>query len=728
MKFINHLIKFAIFILFINITYAQCNQDFTYTFSNDTVKFFTNAESGLNYYYDFGDSTGSNQAECYHLYQTQGTYDVCLYISGDCTDTICKTIEVTCTQDLYNYLPTYTVLYPNQDYHFEIADVFQHYEWNYASIHDTTNNIYIPSDSLTVGYNTVHVTVSDTNYTCVLEKDFNIWQYPCQKFYATIIDSFYYWEPISATISYNLCTNQPYTFRASILSSIPTNNGFVQYNDRYYHQEPDSCQYIWDFNDGSPLVYGDTVNHIYTSSGFRKINVTAIDQYGCESRLFTQMFTQVEGGVNTNFAIPFDTISLGDTVNLAASYDSIPVYNNIFYNEKHIEISDESSITNYSIIIIPIDGVITSGSQIKNICLNLVHTYAADVELVLKGPDDCGEVVLMHNHGGISGADFGVPNNNGLGVGYDYCFNENATQTINESGGVQVLPAGDYLPEESFSNLVGCPVHGYWNIAVTDDWAMDGGWMFNWSIEFDSLPEQVAEHTFAQWEGDNINNPANDTTFAIPSSAGMHQYTYTVENEYGCTFDTTIYVFVTDTIYFPNDNHFDSPIDTIQVNINECSYDYYSVDSASIMGYTYIGNTAIVTINVYHDGTYTQYTQQLYVPQTGTYLIEMFFTCADNPGVVVVVTDYINVNVPTSSETLTNSKLKIYPNPAKDKLTVESTEKINFVEILDITGKLILKSSIRKGASLQSININTLDKGIYFIKINNDTLIKFVKE
>jgi hypothetical protein len=71
--------------------------------------------------------------------------------------------------------------------------------------------------------------------------------------------------------------------------------------------------------------------------------------------------------------------------------------------------------------------------------------------------------------------------------------------------------------------------------------------------------------------------------------------------------------------------------------------------------------------------------------------------------------------------------LEIYPNPANDKLTIETTQKSE-IEILNIQGQLI-KSITSNGKT--TIDISELAPGMYFVKVKTENGIavkKFVKE
>ena len=74
-----------------------------------------------------------------------------------------------------------------------------------------------------------------------------------------------------------------------------------------------------------------------------------------------------------------------------------------------------------------------------------------------------------------------------------------------------------------------------------------------------------------------------------------------------------------------------------------------------------------------------------------------------------------------------NQKITIYPNPANDKLYIESEQLINQnIEIYDLNGKLINSKII--GSSNTEIDIADLPQGIYFVKISNITIGKFIKQ
>jgi uncharacterized protein YlzI (FlbEa/FlbD family) len=58
--------------------------------------------------------------------------------------------------------------------------------------------------------------------------------------------------------------------------------------------------------------------------------------------------------------------------------------------------------------------------------------------------------------------------------------------------------------------------------------------------------------------------------------------------------------------------------------------------------------------------------------------------------------------------------LSVYPNPAKNFLTIESIEAIHEISIIDISGSVILVK--KENANPIQVDISALQKGIYFLK------------
>jgi len=77
----------------------------------------------------------------------------------------------------------------------------------------------------------------------------------------------------------------------------------------------------------------------------------------------------------------------------------------------------------------------------------------------------------------------------------------------------------------------------------------------------------------------------------------------------------------------------------------------------------------------------------------------------------MVCTDVTSVNaIPNAAD------VSLYPNPVSDVLNISSSQALGEVELLDETGRIVLKEP---GANRQDVEINTVQfaKGVYFVKL-----------
>jgi uncharacterized repeat protein (TIGR01451 family) len=86
---------------------------------------------------------------------------------------------------------------------------------------------------------------------------------------------------------------------------------------------------------------------------------------------------------------------------------------------------------------------------------------------------------------------------------------------------------------------------------------------------------------------------------------------------------------------------------------------------------------------------------------------------------------YTEVTENLSVDKVTNDNVIFYPNPVKDKLflTIEQ----GMVQVFDVSGRIVMTTQLQSG----SINLNSLVKGAYYIKITNDEKslnLKILKE
>ncbi|HEX9826483.1 MAG TPA: T9SS type A sorting domain-containing protein [Flavobacteriaceae bacterium] len=75
--------------------------------------------------------------------------------------------------------------------------------------------------------------------------------------------------------------------------------------------------------------------------------------------------------------------------------------------------------------------------------------------------------------------------------------------------------------------------------------------------------------------------------------------------------------------------------------------------------------------------------------------------------------------------------VKVYPNPVKDKLFLNSQENIKNVVIYDVNGRLLSQSTLIGDYTKKDIDVSHLAKGVYFLRLRSDIqayTLKIIKE
>lgn len=341
----------------------------------------------------------------------------------------------------------------------------------------------------------------------------------------------------------------------------------------YNHSDLTSA-FEWDFGDGN-FGLGPNVSHVYEESGGYIVQLTITDQFGCTNTNFLNQRVRVSTDPTFAVLADFDSaICVGDTINLNAIVSQIDSTYSVGVSPN--EGSFPTSGSRSDSLALP-DGtgaayetsigfsnfspgqVLTNIDDIISICVIMEHSWMRDLEISIECPD--GTSIVLHDHPGNFGgevflgepfeADEALPEPV-PGVGYEYCWTPNATNgtwiEYANSTGVSTLPEGDYNTFDPMSDLLGCPLNGEWTISVQDLWGIDNGFIFEWSIEFESslypnietfTPQIIDYH----W-GDNpsIFFQTNDSIAASPQNAGTASYVFEIMDDFGCTYDTSIFI------------------------------------------------------------------------------------------------------------------------------------------------------------------------------------------
>lgn len=372
----------------------------------------------------------------------------------------------------------------------------------------------------------------------------------------------------------NICPGDRVSFLGQ--GSYPQNGVDYQHSDL-------TSEFTWDFGDGTMAV-GPDVSHVYDEPGGYIVQLAIEDQRGCRSLNFINQRIRVATYPDFSTGNLPDEICVGDTVSLNASVDTLDANSviSVVSTEGSFQtsgvLSDSLALpdgtgadysTSISFTNFAPGQTLTDISQLLGICVSMEHSWMYDLDVELECPN--GTSVILQDQEFISNEvhlgepyeadDNNTPNPPGQGVGYDYCWTPTSTNGTwtefaqsNDPGGIAdyTLPSGDYESFESLNALVGCPLNGEWTIIVTDRWASDNGWIFEWSIDFDAslypeLETYRPQFTDFEWKyTPSILEYSADSLsiMASPQNAGTASYNFIVTDDYGCMHDTSVSITV----------------------------------------------------------------------------------------------------------------------------------------------------------------------------------------
>src|SRR5574343_545241 len=309
--------------------------------------------------------------------------------------------------------------------------------------------------------------------------------------------------------------------------------------------------YSWNYGDGSTGT-GQNVTHTYATAGSYQASLTATDANGCPTTTSSTVIVQVATTPTITTAVAPNPICLGQSANLTANVTMTPYVPNCTPPVSGTTFLPDGSGVSYSTGItvncFNAGQTVTAASNISNVCLTLEHSYLGDLQIVLICPNGQQMILKSYASGG-NGTYLGNPIDNttgGPGTGSLYCFTPTATTLLVNGGTVtsgspagNSIAAGNYMPVDPFTNLVGCPLNGTWTIQVTDNLSADDGYIFNWDVNFTTPPATGSFTPTIASQGWNaatgLTSTGLTTATITPTAAGTPCYTYTVVDNFGCT-------------------------------------------------------------------------------------------------------------------------------------------------------------------------------------------------
>ena len=320
--------------------------------------------------------------------------------------------------------------------------------------------------------------------------------------------------------------------------------------------------YDWDFGDGN-TASGTNVSHTYNTEGVYIVNLT-ITNGSCVSTNRINQVVQVSPTPDfTGTAAAADPICLGDSTTITGVVTPQSISANCAPPVVGTTFLPDSSTGVYQTCITvdcyPAAQTMTSVNDLLDVFMNIEHSYLGDINISLTAPN--GTTISLHD-ACCAATKLGTPDENdgtGPGVGWDYSFVEagstgvafDAAPTMANGNGDQAKTPGAYDSDNSFAAFIGTPLNGDWCLTINDNLAADDGYIFNWGVNFDpSIPPQDPNYSHNQtivsdtWTANqptgNITGTVGSTITVQPTATGTHCYTFTVVDDFGCSYDEVV--------------------------------------------------------------------------------------------------------------------------------------------------------------------------------------------
>jgi gliding motility-associated-like protein len=377
----------------------------------------------------------------------------------------------------------------------------------------------------------------------------------------------------------DICIGQPITFAA-----LTSGAAFPQ-NDALYHQDASTTNYSWDFGDGTTAT-GATVTHTYTEVRGYDVILTVTDTRGCMNANALGLRVRISGNPYGEIHPIADICSSLDTTYITLGYDvssiiTIHPVTSIQSSSQRFDstmfIPDGPSCppgcynTDVTFNVFAPGATITSAADVLSVVVSIEHSFAGDLGFTLHCPNGQTVVLDGNDHSGGSylgnandtdGSNICDPTSNLPGSPWIYGWStiypqQGSLNTLD--AGASPVPATDTLahtgyltPDQSFAGLIGCPLNGTWSIEICDNWGIDNGYIFMWELNLDPslLPQGWSYDVPIEdvlWSGEFFSIINDTTIMVVPDSGGTFQYTVTLVDAFGCTYDTTLNIQVVNT-------------------------------------------------------------------------------------------------------------------------------------------------------------------------------------
>lgn len=341
-------------------------------------------------------------------------------------------------------------------------------------------------------------------------------------------------------------------------------------------------QYLWDFGDGTlDSTSGPLVAHTFDIPGEHIVQLYVFDDNDCRNLNLVDL--QVLVSTTPSFALTAESVEtcFGATVTLIGgaeptTWTGIP---DASFGDG-VFLPDDVGIPFTSVLTFEqfnTGQLVTSVSDILSVCVEMEHSFMGDLVLQIICPN--GQSSILHQQGG-GGTYLGAANDQDnsqtpvIGECWEYCWSATATngtwaQSVQAGGNTtpagtpanNALNPGTYSSVQPLSNLIGCPLNGDWTYQSTDLWGADNGFICSWALNFNPAiipdvttftPTFGAGADSSLWAGGTAPDYVStngDTVVFTADAPGVYDFLYTVTDNFGCGYDTTITVTIAEPFF-----------------------------------------------------------------------------------------------------------------------------------------------------------------------------------
>jgi len=334
--------------------------------------------------------------------------------------------------------------------------------------------------------------------------------------------------------------------------------------------------WIWNFDDGTidTLTNAGNVTHSFDEPGEYIVNLSVLDNNGCVSlnlqplQVLVSTIPLFNSFQSTPVCAGSPAFVDGNPVQ-SVTWTALPPQ--VVAGETYLADGAGFSYTSELNFDFFEDGAtLDDCDDLLSVTVNMEHSYMGDLDLTITCPDGTTVPLMSYPNGG-GGCFLGEAVDDGSnipGTGYDYGWSPNpdiatnindnsnwtATTYTDNAGNAEnnnIANPGIYTAEGDLCDFVGCPLNGTWTFSVVDNLAIDNGYIFEWGLNLNpALIPGVTTFTptiglnadSSYWTGPGIIDQDFDANYCdiILDEPGIYDYTFTVTNNFSCTFDTTL--------------------------------------------------------------------------------------------------------------------------------------------------------------------------------------------